>query len=541
MLAIMDRFMLSKQKTTKGIITTPHPTATQVGLDILNQGGTSIDAMIAAGSVLSVIYPHMIGIGGDAIWLIDDGKTVETITGIGHSGKQLPVGNKIEERGPKSVATTAGALASWISALDTSKQWGSSLPLSQLMKEAIHFAENGTPISQSQAFWIKQRQALIDTLPDLKALCCKADGSLLVEGDTLIQRALSKTLQTLSQEGLESFYQGSIAESIAQGFETLKCGLTQEDLAKTTALQQHSLSVRYSNGFLHNFPPPNQGLYTLQALAMFDKLKPADLQNLSFEYYHLLIECIKASLKQRNQELGDPDFSNIDLTQNLTSTAIDSYIHNLNLDVAASNETGQPGDTVWLAATDSQGRTACLMQSLFHDFGSGCLVGDTGILWHNRAASFELINNPSNQWEPHKRPAHTLNPSCYLSDSGEKFFFGSQGGDGQPQTQMVVATQLIDFKQTPTQALHAPRFLNGRSFFDSNDNLKLEESIPSDVQKQLMEKKHKIEQIPPLSPLTGLAGVIHMDVNKNLDAAHDPRGEGNALQQSNDWIPPCPL
>lgn len=541
MLAIMDRFMLSKQKTTKGIITTPHPTATQVGLDILNRGGTSIDAMVAAGSVLSVIYPHMIGIGGDAIWLIDDGEKIETITGIGHSGKQLPAGNKIEERGPSSVATTAGAMASWISALNTSKEWGSSLSLSQLMEQACFFSENGVPISQSQAFWIKKRQQLIQTLPDLKTLCCHADGRLLKAGDMLIQKDLAKTLQTLSNEGLESFYQGRIAESIAQGFDILECGLTQEDLAKTTALRQPTISVRYSDGLLHNFPPPNQGLYTLQALAMFDKLKPQNLQNLSFEYYHLLIECIKACLKRRNQELGDPHFSNIDLSKNITSSAIQSYIQSLDLEEAASNQTGQPGDTVWLAATDSKGRTACLMQSLFHDFGSGCLIGDTGILWHNRAASFELINNPSNQWEPHKRPAHTLNPSCYLSDNGEKYFFGSQGGDGQPQTQMVVATQLIDFKQTPTQALQAPRFLNGRSFFDNTDNLKLEENIPDNVQKQLINKKHNVERISSLSPLTGLAGVIYVDTNNNLDAAHDPRGEGNALQQSIDWTPPCDL
>ena len=169
------------------------------------------------------------------------------------------------------------------------------------------------------------------------------------------------------------------------------------------------------------------------------------------------------------------------------------------------------------------------MQSLFHDFGSGCMIGDTGVLWHNRAAGFNSNSQHPNAWGISKRPAHTLNPSCYIADNGHRFFFGSQGGDGQPQTQLVLATQLIDFNQDVETALNTPRFLLGRSFFDSTDNLKLEKSLPKTIRTALTELGHSTEVIPSLSPYTGQAGIITITPNGMATAMHDPRGEGTAL------------
>jgi len=184
-----------------------------------------------------------------------------------------------------------------------------------------------------------------------------------------------------------------------------------------------------------------------------------------------------------------------------------------------------------MAATDAEGRTACLIQSLFHDFGSGCILGDTGVLWQNRAAGFSANPEHPNAWAPGKRPAHTLNPSCYLADDGRRLFFGTQGGDGQPQTQMVLATQLVDFERPIEQALRTPRFLLGRSFFDSTDNLKLEADIEPEVIETLKTMGHEIEIIPALSPFTGQAGAIAIETDGRRFAMHDPRGQGNSLGQ----------
>ncbi|HWV10958.1 MAG TPA: gamma-glutamyltransferase, partial [Pseudomonas sp.] len=194
-------------------------------------------------------------------------------------------------------------------------------------------------------------------------------------------------------------------------------------------------------------------------------------------------------------------------------------------------EPGRPADTIWMAATDAEGRTACLIQSLFHDFGSGCILGDTGVLWQNRAAGFNADASHPNAWAPGKRPAHTLNPSCYLADDGRRLFFGTQGGDGQPQTQMVLATQLIDFAEPLDRALRMPRFLLGRSFFDSTDNLKLEADVDAAVIERLAAMGHEVEVIPRLSPFTGQAGAIAIETDGRRFAQHDPRGQGTSLGQ----------
>jgi len=500
-----------------GVLCTPHPLASAAGLEVLDGGGTAIDAMFAASAVLAAVYPHMTGLGGDALWLVHDDQ-VRTIIGIGQAGRRLPEVGAISLRGAASVATTAGAMASWGRAKAVSEQWGSRLSWADVLTGAAGLAREGVQVSPSQLFWQAQRARLIETLPSLQPLC-------VGEGERLRQPALANSLEQLARRGPQDFYSGELAEAFGVAFDALGCGLTLDDLRATRAYLAAPVSVRYRQGRLYNVAPPTQGLYTLRAMAALENV---DLgENGTPRYYHLLVEAIKQGLLQRNHQLHDPLASGWDFEQALAQPAAI-------LDAQHASpwaEPGQPADTVWMAATDRAGRSACLIQSLFHDFGSGCILGDTGILWHNRAAGFNPQPGHSNAWAPGKRPAHTLNPSAYLADDGRRWFFGTQGGDGQPQTQMVLATQLIDYRQSAEAALRAPRFLLGRSFFDSTDNLKLEADIGAAVLEGLAERGHEIETTPVLSPLMGLAGVIAIDADNNRTAAYDPRSQGSALGQ----------
>jgi len=506
-----------------GVLCTPSPLASAAGLEVLDGGGTAIDAMLAASAVLAAVYPHMTGLGGDALWLVHDAR-IRTIMGIGQAGTRLPDAGTIGLRGPTSVATTAGAMASWGQAKALSESWGSRMGWADLLTHAAGLARDGVEVSPSQLFWQGQRAGLIETLPGLHPLC-KQQGRWLQPGDRLRQPALANSLEHLARRGPQDFYQGELAEAFGVAFEAMGCGLTVADLKATRAHLAAPISVRYRQGRLYNVAPPTQGLYTLRAMAALDTLALGE--NATPGYYHLLVEAIKQGLLQRNRELHDPLCSGWDFERSLAQlpAALDAQ------HAAPWAEPGQPADTVWMAATDRSGRSACLIQSLFHDFGSGCVLGDTGILWHNRAAGFNPQPGHANAWAPGKRPAHTLNPSAYLADDGRRFFFGTQGGDGQPQTQMVLATQLIDYRQTPAAALRAPRFLLGRSFFDSTDNLKLEADIGETVLHGLAARGHAIETTPSLSPLMGLAGVIAIDADDNRCAAYDPRSQGSALGQ----------
>lgn len=506
-----------------GVITTPHPDASAAGLRVLQAGGSAIDAMVAASATLTAVYPHMTGVGGDALWMLHDGR-VRTIMGIGQAGQRLPQGGRIELRGPASVATTAAAVASWQTALQISSlEWGSRFTLADLLTDAEYHARQGAEVSLSQLFWQGHRQTLIDTLPGLHGLC-KTQDRWLAPGDSLAQPRLADTFAHLARAGLADFYHGELAQAFAEQFEQLGCGLQASDLAATQAPEIAPISVRYRQGRLFNVAPPCQGLYTLQAMQALNTWDLTECGNGTAAYYHLLVEAIKQGLLQRNRELHDPASSDWDFNASL------AVRHSLDPRQASPwNEVGRPADTAWMAATDGEGRTACLIQSLFHDFGSGVMMGDTGVLWQNRAAGFSPLPGHPNAWAPGKRPAHTLNPSCYLADDGRRMFFGTQGGDGQPQTQMVLATQLIDFQQPLDRALRQPRFLLGRSFFDGNDNLKVEADMGDVVAQGLSAMGHDVEIIPQLNPFTGQAGGICIDIHGICHAEHDPRGQGLAL------------
>lgn len=523
-----------KAVSTGGVICTPHRQASEAGLAVLDAGGTAIDAALAAGAALCVAFPHMTGLGGDAMWLLSDGRKVDAILGLGQAGRRLPDAGAITERGAASAATTAGALRSWSLAHRLNRErWRSRMGWSELLAPAIRLAEKGAEVSGSQVFWQQQRAELIAGAPDLQRLCYDTSGQFRNEGDTLFQPELAETLRHLAVAGVDDFYEGGVAQALAKGFSTLGNGLTLEDLRQTRADLVKPLKIRYRRGSLFNMPPPSQGLYTLRALHALDRVDLSGVANGGADYYHYLVEAIKQQLANRNRELCDPKYAVADLAGQLSTVQANADFAQINPDYASTwEEPSCPADTVWFAVADKEGRTACVIQSLFHDFGSGCFAGDTGVLWLNRAAGFNKDSGHPNAWAPGKRVAHTLNPSCYLADNGDQFYFGTQGGDGQPQTQMVLATQLIDYAQSIEGALHAPRFLQGRSFFGSTENLKLEASVDKTVARELEDRGHDVEWLPELSPFYGQAGAIYIRPDGQREAMHDPRGEGVSLGQS---------
>lgn len=525
----MSRHHQHSVSASHAVITTPQADATAAGYAVLKEGGSAIDAMIAAAAMLSVTSPHMVGLGGDALWMLHDGSDISTIIGIGQAGQRLPDSGKIHYRGEDAIATTAGALASWDAAHRISQsRWQSHLPWSRLIEPAIEKARNGFEVTDSQLFWQAQRPTLYQQYPDLRAMWCNRHGEPLQPGEQLRLPALATSLESISRHGALSFYQGELGHALADGFAKRNLCLTSQDLLATRATEQVPIHISYRNGRLYNVAPPCQGITTLQTMALLNQFPIGTLQNNTTSYFHLMVEAIKLALKQRNRALCDPNYSRLETQVWLSACTMDAK--SINPYKAASwGEPAQPADTAWMAAIDQAGRSASLIQSLFYDWGSACIIGDTGILWQNRAAGFSSLPSHPNAWTSGKRPAHTLNPSLYISDNGERILFGSQGGDGQPQTQAVLATQLIDFNRSIEEALYAPRFLLGRSFFDSADNLKLEAHLDSTVVEQLRAYGHTIEVIPELSPLAGLAGIARISQDGCREAMHDPRGTSLTL------------
>ena len=504
------------------MVTSPHPLATEVGAQVLQRGGTAAEAAVAMGAVLTVVMPHFCGLGGDAVWLLADREGWSTtIMGIGQAPSILPdLPDVLPLRGPNAMLTTACAVDSWDHALRLSAtRWGGVMTADALLAPAQKLAENGFRPGASQQFWLDFRRADWPDWPGFSPLFGAPTG------DVLRQPQLAHVLASLREDGMRSFYDGQVAQRIAQGMNEAGSALTADDLAATRSREAQPLALAYRGMTLLAPPPPTQGVTTLAIMGVLDRLQvPLD----PTARMHLLVEAVKQAFLDR-AEIADPDDARVD-TQAL--------LHPKRLDAKAAAicperalvwpATVKHGDTVFFAATDAQGRCASVLQSTYFDWGSGCVIGDTGIIWHNRGASFSTDPAHPNVIASGKRPFYTLNPGIALQNGMPHLLYGTQGADGQPQTLAVLLTALIDLALSPTEALAEPRFLLGRTFSDSRDSLKIEASLGSAAISALTAIGHETAELPALSPIFGCAGAIRIDATGS-SGAHDPRGEGAAL------------
>lgn len=518
------------------MVTSPHPLATQAGVDVLARGGNAIEAALAASAVLAVVAPHFSGLGGDAFWLIADRSgAVQALSGIGQAARVRPqvrpeAADTIPVRGPQSASTTAAAVDVWDRVHRFSRDvWQGGLGWAELFQPAIEHARRGVPVTASQAFWQDLRRSELTAWPGY-ADAYLLDGRVRAVGSSMRLPALARSLEQLALRGARDFYEGELAQRIAAGLQAVGSPLTADDLAATRAREEAPLRVAYRGGELLTLGPPTQGVTTLQAMAMLDRFDLRAMGEGSADHLHCMVEAIKQAFIERDRHVADPEFVDVPLTRMLSRAQIDAMAARIDPARALPwPHAFRHGDTAFLAAADSTGRCVSALQTIYYDWGSGVVAGDTGILWHNRGAAFSLIPGHPNEWQPGKRPFHTLNPGIYLENGRPRWLYGTQGADGQPQTLVAVLTRLIDFGLDPLQALARPRFLLGRTFSDSNDTLKVERDAGDDVLKELTRRGHEVKPLPMQSPLAGQPGVIGIDATGEIQGAHDPRGEGCAF------------
>jgi gamma-glutamyltranspeptidase len=510
-------------RSRRGMVTTPHWLASEAGAKVLARGGNAIEALVAAGAALAVTYPHFCGLGGDAVWMVSDERgEAKTFLGIGRAVADAIPNGLIPTRGPGSTLTTACLVDCWDKVLDFSAlAWGGTERLAALLEDAIALAEHGFAVSPSQTFWFDFRSA--DSGPWL------GFRGLFQRDGIQRQLALARTLDAIATHGAREFYEGALARRIADGLADVGSPLTAADLAATRTQVSEPVRMTYRETTLLAPQPPTQGATTLGIMGVLNHLSMATKAPDSPAFYHALVEAVKQAFLDRHH-IADPAFGE-DLSEMLLDPyrlatkagAIDPF------QALSWPHRYRSGDTALLAAVDSKGRAASMLQSLYFDWGSGVVAGDTGILWHNRGSAFSNDPTSPNCYEPGKRPFFTLNPGIALKDDRPHLVYGTQGADGQPQTLALLLSLLIDHGLDPLAALSRPRFLLGRTFSDSRDNLKIEENIGAQTLAALAAMGHEIDRISELSPLGGQAGIIRIDDDDMITAAHDPRSDGGAI------------
>lgn len=516
-----------------GMVVTPHHLASQSALAVLRDGGSAIEAMVSAAASIAVVYPHMNGLGGDGFWLIvpPEGDPI-AIDASGAAGSRATLDayagmRHIPHRGPGSALTVAGTVSGWQEALTVSRALtGRALPLERLLSDAIRYADHGIPVTASQASATVSKQQELRELPGFGATFL-FNGEAPRTGQRFRQPALAETLHQLAHEGLDSFYRGALAGSIAADAERLGMPLTLEDLRQHRARRPAPLRLDHSQGTLWNLAPPTQGLVSLAILGITDRLAMADADEV--DTVHRIVEATKQAFGLRDAHITDPRQLRVEVQRLLDPERLDAQAAAVDLQQAAPWGNGKgPADTVWMGAMDSSGLAVSFIQSLYHEFGSGVVLPGSGLLWQNRGAAFSLDPEHLLALAPGKQPFHTLNPAAARLKDGRTLVYGSMGGDGQPQTQATVFTRYVIQNMALQESIRAPRWLLGRTWGQPSDSLKLEGRFSAESAARLRALGHEVEMLEPFSEAVGHAGAIVRHPDGVFEGAFDPRSNGSA-------------
>lgn len=528
--------MFETARARRGMVTSSHHLAAEAGLRVLREGGNAIEAMVAAAATISVVYPHMNGLGGDGFWLISTPgrRPPRAITAVGAAGSAVDEAfyrnqglDEIPSRGPLAANTVAATVSGWQMALSISAEWGGRLPIGRLLEDAIWHAREGVPVTRGQhRFTVEKRDELQD-VPGWAGLFL-ADGAAPDPGDTFKQPALADTLQRLGQVGLDDFYRGTLGRAIAADLARVGSPIGFEDLVAQTAQETEPLSVGLRSGTVYNVRPPSQGLAALMILGLFDRLGVEEADG--YEHVHGLVEATKLAVRIRNANVTDPAYMGVDAADFVLDANLDARVKSVNMKKALPwPDAAAPGDTVWLGAIDSEGRAVSFIHSIYWEFGSGVVLRDTGVQWQNRGSSFTLSDDQQNYVRPGRLPFHTNNPAMALLNDGRVMVYGAMGGEGQPQTQAAVYSRHVMFGQDLQQAITAPRWVLGRTWGEPRVELRVEDRFDPGVIKALRKAGHPVDMQPPLTDLMGHAGAIVLHPSGLMEGANDPRSDGAAV------------
>jgi gamma-glutamyltranspeptidase len=523
----------------KGLVTSPHHLASAAGADVLRAGGSAVDAAIATGAALCVLYPHMTSIGGDAFWLIHEGAS-GAVRYLGGGG-QAATGADPEwfrARGHVEIPlkgilpatlTVPGAVASWAEA---HARYG-RLPLARCLEQAIGYARDGAPVSAKLAQFIDMAKGELAACPEAAAI-------FLQGGGTLVNPGLARSLERIAQEGRAGFYEGDTMREMVRYAEANGGLFRAPDFAAQKAQWGEPLVGSYRGVTIYETPPPTQGFTVLQMLNLVEPLELHRLPLLGPERAHLLVQAKQIAYHDRDRYLADPRFADVPIERLISKAYADERRKLIDPQRALAWDEvpsygSLAGDTVFVAAIDGDGNAVSLIQSLYGLFGSGMVAGETGIVLQNRGAYFNLDPAHPNVLVPGKVPLHTLIASIGKREGKLWSVLGCMGADGQPQIHLQAYTAMIDHGLGVQQAVAMPRFLSGRfALGEARDTLHIESRFPRATVDELERRGHLVDRWGDWNEMAGHAHGILLDPESGeLSGGADPRSDGAAM------IPPA--
>lgn len=496
----------SQALATNGMAATSQPLATQIALDILKQGGSAVDAAIAANAAQGLMEPTGCGIGGDLFAIVWDAKS-EKLYGLNASGrspKSLPFSyfaenglERIPSHGPLPVSVP-GAVDGWY---ELHEKFG-RMPMSDVLQPAIGYAEKGFPVTQLVAYYWDRSVPRLQKFPGFRETFMP-DGRAPREGEIFRNPRLAKTYKRIAEGGRDAFYQGDIAREITAYMKANGGFLAFEDLASHESEWVEPVSTNYRGYDVWELPPNGQGIAALQILNILEGYDLAQMGRTSPEYVHLFTEAKKLAFEDRAKWYADPAFNQIPVKELISKGYAAERRKLIDPSRAAKRyDAGNPalkhGDTIYLTVADAEGNMVSLIQSNYRGMGSGMTPGELGFILQDRGEMFSLQEGHFNQYQPGKRPFHTIIPAFVTKDGKPFMSFGVMGGATQPQMHAQIVINMVDFGLNAQEAGDAPRILHSGSsqptdeVMEDGGYLSLEDGFPMETRRKLVQMGHQV-------------------------------------------------
>lgn len=529
-----------------GMVASEQGLATQVGLDILKQGGNAIDAAVAVGFALAVVLPNAGNIGGGGFMVLHDDKTGKDVAidfreiAPAKASRDMYLDNQGNVIDGKSLFThDASGVPGTVAGMEYAlKKWG-TMPLSKVLEPAIKLADKGFIVSDVLAQTLKEEKSTLGKWSSSKAIFFK-NGEPLKSGDLLVQKDLAKSLRLIAKQGAKAFYQGEIATKIAKEMQSHGGTMTLEDLKAYKVVERQPIIGDYRGYKVVTMPPPSSGgVHLIEILNMLEHYPIKEDGVNSAKNIHHMAESMKLAYADRSEYLGDPDFVKIPVTGLTSKAYANERVKTIDDNKARLSSTIKPGkpqpyesdQTTHFSVMDKAGNAVAVTYTLNLNFGSGIVAEGTGILLNNEMDDFSvkpgvpnafgLVGGTANAIEAKKRPLSSMTPTIVMKNNKPWLVTGSPGGARIITTVLQSVVNTIDHEMNPAEAIITPRVHHQWL----PDELRVEEGISPDTIKLLQDKGHKVVTKAPM----GRIQIIQAD-DSGFYGYSDPRNpDGKTL------------
>ncbi len=499
-----------------GMVASQHPLATQVGVEILKQGGNAVDAAVAVGFALAVVLPRAGNIGGGGFMIVHDAKRKET-KAINYREK-APLKatpnmfldengevDKVRSKYHHQTVGVPGTVAGFALALE---KYG-TMPISKVVQPAIKLAKEGFPITWDLARVLEVYQKTMKDWPSSMEIFYKPGGSLYRAGELLVQSDLAWSLEQIAKDGAAAFYEGAIADKIVTDMRANGGLITKKDLKKYTAIEVEPVWGTYKNYKVASMPPPSSGgIHLIQMLNILEAYDLKGIGSNTAQTIHLMTEAMKRAYADRSKHLGDPDFYDVPTNELVAKGYAEFLREGINEEKATPSSEIAPGnpvdyeseETTHFSVVDKDGNVVSNTYTLNFSFGTGIVADGTGILLNNEMAdflhklgepnAFGLIEGEANKVEPEKRMLSAMTPTIVFENDTPYLVTGSPGGSRIITSVLQVILNTLEHEMNVAEATHTTRIHHQWQ----PDVLYIEENLNKDTRVLLEAKGYKLEE-----------------------------------------------